>query len=99
MRRSTPSPAPPAQSDAKGAVLSSALAATELVPPAPLEATEEDEEAPEEALEAAPEGLPAELAGVEHLQMVDELLEDAYDKALKVHGWKMEVPGDPLGLK
>lgn len=22
-----------------------------------------------------------------------------YDEQLKIHGWKMEVPGDPLGMK
>ncbi|KAK4472048.1 hypothetical protein MN116_005422 [Schistosoma mekongi] len=27
------------------------------------------------------------------------ILEDEYDQAVKYHGWRMEIPGDPLNLK
>ncbi|CAH8821310.1 unnamed protein product, partial [Trichobilharzia szidati] len=27
------------------------------------------------------------------------ILEDEYDRALRQHGWRMEIPGDPLNLK
>ncbi|CAH8486889.1 unnamed protein product [Dicrocoelium dendriticum] len=26
-------------------------------------------------------------------------IEDEYDRALKIYGWRMEIPGDPLGIK
>lgn len=87
--------------------------ATEIAPPAkpetPAKAKEEakeeaEEQAEAEVTEAAEDGAAAVETPVpsesrEEPLTVNDLLDDPYDKALKIHGWKMEIPGDPLGLK
>lgn len=88
--------------------------ATEIAPPVkpetPAKAKEEAKEKAEEKAEAevteaavedgaAAAETPVPVESREEPLTVDDLLDDPYDKALKIHGWKMEIPGDPLGLK